>query len=127
MSHECDKSSDIETFYNNSDMRLCGENRWVRLTEVIPWRELQKQYGAEWRDAFRSLFAACLIQAHYGFNDEQTIMQIQESPYLQYFCGMKGYNGTKLPIEAEALPRFRSCLGEAELDGVRRIIERSCG
>ena len=30
--------------------------------------------------------------------DEETALQIQETPYLQYFCGYPGYDDEKLPL-----------------------------
>ena len=33
--------------------------------------------------------SACIIQAEYGYSDEETALQLQENPYLQYFCGME--------------------------------------
>ncbi len=122
MSRKCDMSMDLDKFCNNSDMRLCGDNRWVILREAIPWQELCGQNGSESGDRFRELFAACLIEAHYGLNDEQTIMQIQESPYLQYFCGMDGYNGAAAPIDKDELSRFRAGLDDGTLEKIRRII-----
>ena len=35
----------------------------------------------------RLALGACIIQAEYGYSDEETALQIQENPYLQYFCG----------------------------------------
>ena len=40
----------------------------------------------------------CIIQAEYGYSDEETALQIQENPYLQYFCGYPGYDDEKLPL-----------------------------
>ena len=32
----------------------------------------------------------CLIQREFGCSDEEIVLQIQENPYLQYFCGYAG-------------------------------------
>ena len=36
----------------------------------------------------RLALGACIIQAEYGYSDEETALQIQEKLYLQYFCGV---------------------------------------
>ena len=47
----------------------------------------------------RLALGACIIQAEYGYSDEETAMQIQENPYLQSFCGYPGYDDEKLPFD----------------------------
>ena len=42
---------------------------------------------------------AGIIQAEYGFTDEETALMIQENPYLQYFCGYSGYDDERLTPE----------------------------
>ncbi len=46
----------------------------------------------------RLALEVCIIQAEYGYSDEETALQIQENPYLQYFCGYPGYDDEKLPL-----------------------------
>ena len=47
----------------------------------------------------RLALGACIIQAEYGFSDEETALQIQENPYFQYFCGNPGYDDSKRPFD----------------------------
>lgn len=46
----------------------------------------------------RLALEVCIIQAEYGYSDEETALQTQENPYLQYFCGYPGYDDEKLPL-----------------------------
>ena len=39
----------------------------------------------------RLALGACIIQSEYGFSDEETALQIQEGPYLQFFCDFPQY------------------------------------
>ena len=32
--------------------KLSGDNRWIKLAELIPWDELEKDYAAEFRKGF---------------------------------------------------------------------------
>ena len=75
-------------------MNLKESNRWVKKAQTIPWPEIEKRYAALFTNRkgnvakpLRLALGACIIQAEYGYSDEETALQIQENPYLQYFCG----------------------------------------
>ena len=84
-------------------MKLKESNRWVRKAQTIPWLEIEKRYAALFTNRkgnvakpLRLALGACIIQAEYGYSDKETALQIQENPYLQYFCGYPGYDDEKL-------------------------------
>ena len=86
-------------------MNLKESNRWVKKAQTIPWPEIEKRYAALFTNRkgnvakpLRLALGACIIQAEYGFSDEETALMIQENPYLQYFCGYPGYDDEKLPL-----------------------------
>ena len=86
-------------------MNLKESNRWVKKAQTIPWLEIEKRYAALFINRkgnvakpLRLALGACIIQAEYGYSDEETALQIQENPYLQYFCGYPGYDDEKLPL-----------------------------
>ena len=86
-------------------MNLKESNRWVKKAQTIPWLEIEKRYAALFTNRkgnvakpLRLALGACIIQAEYGYSDEETALQIQENPYLQYFCGYPGYDDEKLPL-----------------------------
>ena len=87
-------------------MNLKESNRWVKKAQTIPWPEIEKHYAALFTNRkgnvpkpLRLALGACIIQAEYGYSDEETALQIQENPYLQYFCGYPGYDDEKLPFD----------------------------
>ena len=65
---------------------------------------------------------ACIIQAEYGFSDEETALQIQENPYLQYFCGYPGYDDEKLPFDPSLMVYFRKRLTPEVLGEINEMI-----
>lgn len=78
------------------EMNLKEGNRWVKKAQTIPWPEIEKWYAALFTNRkgnvakpMRLALSACIIQAEYGYSDEETALQLQENPYLQYFCGME--------------------------------------
>ncbi len=75
-------------------MNLKESNRWVKKAQTIPWPEIEKRCAALFTNRkgnvakpLRLALGACIIQAEYGYSDEETALQIQENPYLQYFRG----------------------------------------
>jgi transposase, IS5 family len=52
---------------------------------------------------------ALLIQTEYGYSDQETVEQIQENPYLQFFCGLPSYKYER-PFDASVMVRFRKRL-----------------
>ena len=98
-------------------MNLKESNRWVKKAQTIPWLEIEKRYAALFTNRkgnvakpLRLALGACIIQAEYGYSDEETALQIQENPYLQYFCGYPGYDDEKLPFDPSLMVYFRKRL-----------------
>lgn len=97
-------------------MHLNADNRWVKKEMLIPWGKMEQRYAALFTNQkgnvakpLRLALGACLIQAEYGYSDEETAQEIQENPYLQYFCGYKGYDDSKPPPwQAKNRPQKRA-------------------
>ena len=84
----------LSDFKQPVGMNLKENNRWVKKAQTIPWFEIEKRYAKLFTNRkgnvakpLRLALGACIIQAEYGYSDEETALQIQENPYLQYFCG----------------------------------------
>ncbi len=88
----------IEEFKTPFEIKLDKNNRWVKLSQEIPWDDLAKIYyknmskneGRPSIDA-RIIIGAIIVKHKIRFTDEETILQIQENPYLQYFLGLQAY------------------------------------
>jgi len=78
---------------------LRADNRWVRLSEVIPWALIEEKYRESMSSPTRGqkacssrvAFGAMNIKEQIGLTDEDTVLRIQENPYLQYFLGFPEY------------------------------------
>lgn len=112
-------------------MNLKESNRWVKKAQTIPWPEIEKRYAALFTNRkgnvakpLRLALGACIIQAEYGYSDEETALQIQENPYLQYFCGFPGYNDEKLPFDPSLMVYFRKRLTPEILGEINEMIVR---
>lgn len=103
----------FENFYLPFGGQLNGENRWVKLAEAIPWESVETEYAQQFSEglgapakSFRLALGTLIIKEKLGTSDRETIEQIRENPYLQYFLGLSSYQDT-VPIDASMLTHFR--------------------
>lgn len=66
----------------------------------MPWYELEKTYAPQFSrttdapaKSVRLALGALLIKQRLGLSDEETVQQIRENAYIQYFFGFAGYPG----------------------------------
>jgi len=89
----------IPNFETPFDQSLCADNRWVILARKIPWDALVHVYQNQMRNSAtgadginpRVALGAIIIKHICGFSDRETIMQIQENMYMQYFIGYSSF------------------------------------
>ncbi len=93
--------------------QLSPDNRWVIMAELIPWGEFETEYAEKFSEKmgapakpFRMALGALIIQEKLRTSDKETIEQIRENPYLQYFIGMSNYSN-EAPFEASMMVYFR--------------------
>lgn len=107
--------SGFETpFYNELD----ANNRWVVLSAQIPWDELVSLYNKHnppkrtGRPALnpRILLGAVIIKHILNLDDRETVAQISENMYLQYFLGYSSYI-KEAPFDASLFVDIRKRLG----------------
>ena len=121
----------LSDFKQPVGMNLKENNRWVKKAQTIPWIEIEKRYAALFTNRkgnvakpLRLALGACIIQAEYGYSDEEIALQIQENPYLQYFCGYPGYDDSKLPFDPSLMVYFRKRLTPEVLGEINEMILR---
>ena len=109
----------LSDFKQPVGMNLKESNRWVKKAQTIPWPDIERRYARLFTNRkgnvakpLRLALGACIIQAEYGYSDEETALQIQENPYLQYFCGYPGYD------DADKIYRNRENLSYCKLHGI---------
>jgi transposase, IS5 family len=106
----------FKDFYLPFGGKLSGENRWVTLCKLIPWEKFESEYAEQFSKGigapakpFRMALGALIIKERLGTSDEETVEQIRENPYLQYFLGLSEYNN-EAPFEASMMVHFRKRL-----------------
>ena len=103
-------------FYLPFGGHLSGENRWVKLAEIIPWSDFEATYAEQLSasqgapaKSFRVALGALIIKEKLGLSDEETVQQVRENPYLQYFLGFHEYRDAP-PFDASMMTHFRQRL-----------------
>ena len=88
----------FEDFFLPFGGQLSGENRWIKLAELIPWYELVDDYAAQSckgfgapAKPFRMALGALIIKARMGLTDEELVEQIKENPCYQFFIGLEAF------------------------------------
>lgn len=95
---------------------LDGNNRWVKLANLLPWDELVGIYSRNLSSGLgrptqdlRVELGTLILQEMMDWDDRETIAQIQENPYLQYFLGYSEYRYRKV-FDASLLVTIRKRL-----------------
>ena len=107
----------IEEFYSPFGGKLDPNNRWVLLHKLIQWMPLESHYAPQFTaktgapaKPFQMAFGAVYIQQRLGVTDRETVELITESPYLQFFIGLSGYQPLP-PFDPSMMVHFRKRIG----------------
>jgi transposase, IS5 family len=97
--------------------QLSENNRWVIMEKIIPWSEFEDEYAKNFTcstgapaKSFRIALGALIIKERLGTSDAETVEQIRENPYLQYFLGLSGYSN-EAPFDSSMFVHFRQRIG----------------
>ncbi len=125
-----DKQISFSDFGQPVGMKMNAENRWVKKAESIPWDEIEQRYAALFTNKkgnvakpLRLALGSCIIQSEYGYSDEEVCLQIQEGPYLQFFCGFPEYKDEP-PFDASLMVYFRKRMTPEILGEINELIIR---
>jgi transposase, IS5 family len=79
------------------------------MAELVPWEEFEEEYAQNFAEemgalakTFRMALGTLIIQEQLGTSDRETVEQIRENPYLQYFLVISAYSN-EAPFEASML------------------------
>lgn len=123
-----DNQLHFSDFGQPAGMKMSEENRWVKKAALIPWDEIEKRYACLFQSGtgnpakpLRLALGALLIQNEYRYSDDETVLQIQEGPYLQYFCGLPEYQDEP-PFDGSTMVWFRKRLTAEVLGEINELI-----
>ena len=95
------------------EFKFDPSNRWVKRAAAVPWELAEEKYRSQFSEdegrqakSARMALGALIIQQTKGTSDEETVLEITENPYLQYFIGLKEFTD-KAPFDASMMVHFR--------------------
>ena len=114
--------------------KLDGDNRWLKIADLIPWNKLENSYSQHFSTTGRPgidsrLAIGLLLLKHMtGTSDREIVQLVCENPYMQAFCGIDNFTAGKM-IDPSTLTNVRKRLGKEhfkELEELtyKHLIER---
>ena len=114
------------------EQKLTWRNRWVKLAHNIPWDKLVKYYddlfpSKEGRPPIsgRVILGAVIIKHLGDLTDRETIAQIQENMFMQYFLGYSSFTNEE-PFSDTLFPEIRERLSIELLSRINEVIALHC-
>lgn len=119
----------LDSFQTPFEQKLNPENRWVVLSRLIPWDEVCNLYlknvgvSSTGRPPLspRVIIGSLIIKHLCNLDDRETVSQISENIYMQYFLGYSSFS-CEPPFDASLFVDFRKRLGMENLNAINERI-----
>lgn len=122
------KQLTIEGFETPFEQKLLQNNRWVKLAHSIPWDSIVIPYNNLFRSREgrppingRVILGAIIIKHMGDFTDRETVAQIAENPYMQYFLGYTSFT-QQAPFSHTLFVEIRERLSLELLERINAVI-----
>lgn len=123
------KQLTLDAFESPFSQQLKPDNRWVVLARLIPWDEICGTYlkhvgtSSTGRPPLspRVVLGSLIIKHICNLDDRETVDQISENMYMQYFLGYSSFT-TESPFDASLFVEFRKKLGYVEINAINEKI-----
>jgi hypothetical protein len=114
-----EKQLTIQGFESPFSQKLSPNNRWVLLSRRIPWDELAGIYLKQFKKKPtgrpplhpRLGIGSIIIKHMCNLDDRETVAQISENMYMQYFLGYSSFSPDS-PFDPSLFVEFRKRLGD---------------
>jgi hypothetical protein len=107
---------------------LTSENRWVKLSQLLPWDKMVAQYNKQFKStegrqplSGRIVIGAVIIKHMLKLSDRETVQQIQENVFMQYFLGYSTFTN-EAPFDASLFVDIRQRLSLEVMSSINEII-----
>lgn len=126
-----EKQLTIEGFESPFERKLNPDNRWVKLSKHLPWDDLvsiylkhvpEKETGRPPINP-RMVLGAIIIKHMCDLDDRETVAQISENIYMQYFLGYTSFCDVA-PFDASLFVEFRKRLGLVQINAINAKIAK---
>jgi transposase, IS5 family len=110
------------------EQALTSENRWVQLSKLIPWDKIVRKYDKGFKSvegrppiSGRVVIGAVIIKHLLHLSDRETVMQIQENMFLQYFLGYTSFTN-EAPFSPSLFVLIRERLSLEVVNGINEMV-----
>ena len=129
MYRKTERQLPLENFYLPFSGELNPENRWVKLSKIIPWDVIEEKYASLFAKSgkgapakpVRMALGALIIKETLGLSDEELVNQLTENPYLQYFIGLPEFQ-KEAPFDPSMMVHFRKRLSGPIMQEINELI-----
>ena len=105
---------------------LNPENKWVKMSKIVPWDRFAAIYMKTMDKGFgrpgispRMVLGALIIKHLKNLDDRGTIEEIQENPYLQFFVGLSDFTNEEI-FDPSLFVDIRKRFGVGEFDELNK-------
>ena len=117
-----------QNFILPNQIQLDENNRWVIMANLIPWTEFEEEYANIFNEnngapakPFRMALGSLIIQQKLKITDRETVEQIKENRYLQYFIGLEELTN-KIPFDSSMMVHFRKRINSEIINKINKKI-----
>jgi transposase, IS5 family len=110
------------------EQSLTSNNRWVHLSKLIPWDKIVIKYDMQFKStegrppiSGRVVIGAVIIKHILNLTDRETILQIQENVFMQYFLGYSSFTNDA-PFSPSLFVEIRERLSLEVINSINDII-----
>lgn len=108
---------------------LDAGNRWVRLAKQIPWDKIANVYQKQLNNSItgagginpRVAIGSIFIKHMCDLSDRETVQQIQENVYMQYFIGYSSFSYEPV-FDASLFVDLRKRFGAEQINSINELI-----
>lgn len=129
LSYSSQKQLTLSGFETPFTKALDPTNRWVLMEKQLDWDKLVGYYTKNLKNQKtgassinpRVVIGSMIIKHHCKLSDEETVLQIQENMYMQYFIGFSSFNN-EAPFDSSLFVEFRKRLNIEDVQALTEII-----
>ena len=110
------------------EQQLTKNNRWVKLSHLIPWDKIVGQYDRQFTAtegrppiSGRIVLGALIIKHILHLTDEETIHQIEENMFMQYFLGYSSFTNESI-FSPTLFVEIRKRLNQTIVNSISEIV-----
>jgi IS5 family transposase len=118
----------LDGFETPFQQHLTSNNRWVKLSSLLPWDGIVNRYAKQFKSKEgrppingRVVVGAIIIKHMLNLTDRETIAQIQENPFMQFFLGYSTFTNEP-PFDASLFVDIRERLSLAFLNEISELV-----